>query len=396
MGRFRIGHATHSDWRTAADLALAQALGLEDDPTMPAKANLGIVYASRAYGHDLDALIDTLRERSGVADWVGAVGHGVCAADTEYPDEPALALMLASLPADGFRIFSGRRRTLEGDERNPDGTLRSHTALVHADPTTPQLQEMVADLAARTATGYLFGGLVSTDDNGFSQVAGEALTGGLSGAVFSSAVPLRSRVTQGCAPLAGEHVISECSAHFICALDGRPALDVLLSDLDVPEQARASRDGDEILRALPADRLREGLFVGLSPSGADRGVGFGDYLVRNVVGIDPEHRLLAVAATPAEGDRVVFCTRDQQAARRDLIRICTELRAEIEDESLQVRGALYHSCVARGAQLFGAPGAELELIRHNLGDVPLIGFHASGEIARDRIYGYTGVLTLFV
>ncbi len=396
MGPFRIGHATHPDWRMAADLALAQALGQADGPARAASANLGIVYASPAYGPELDQLVQALRERSGIDDWVGAIGHGVCAASTEYPDEPALALMLASLPADGFRIFSGRHRAPEGDERTADGELRSNTALVHADPSTPQLQDVVADLAARTATGYLFGGLVGGEAGGYTQVAGEALSGGLSGVLLSSAVPLRSRVTQGCAPLAGEHVISECSSHFICALDGHPALDVLLSDLGVPERVRASRDGDEILRALPADRLREGLFVGLSPARADRGVGFGDYLVRNVVGIDPQNRLLAVAATPSEGDRVVFCTRDQQAARRDLIRICTELRGELEDESLQVRGALYHSCVARGANLFGAPGAELELIRHNLGDVPLIGFHASGEIARDRVYGYTGVLTLFV
>ena len=396
MGRFRIGHATHPDWRMAADLALAQVLAQSADPAFAADANLGILYASPAYAPELDRLVETLRERSGVQDWVGAIGHGVCAADTEYPDEPALAMMLASLPDDGYQLFSGRRRALDGDERAADGALRSHTALVHADPSTPQLQEMVADLAARTATGYLFGGLVSADTGGYSQVAGETLSGGLSGVILSSAVPLRSRVTQGCAPLAGEHVISECSSHFICALDGRPALDVLLSDLDVPERTRTSRDGDEILRSLPTERLREGLFVGLSPGDADRGVGFGDYLVRNVVGIDPQNRLVAVAATPSEGDRVVFCTRDQQAARRDLIRICTELRGEIEDESLQVKGALYHSCVARGAQLFGAPGAELELIRHNLGDVPLIGFHANGEIARDRIYGYTGVLTLFV
>jgi len=76
--------------------------------------------------------------------------------------------------------------------------------------------------------------------------------------------------------------------------------------------------------------------------------------------------------------------------------VCTELRGEIEDEGLQVRGALYHSCVARGANLFGSVGAEMDLIRHNLGELPLIGFHANGEIARDRIYGHTGVLTLFV
>jgi len=394
--RFRVGHATDPDWEAATRQALAQAQETDDGRGLCAEANLGIVYASTAYGPVFDHVLELLRERTGIEQWVGAIGHGVCANAIEYPDEPALALMLAELPADGFTVYSGLSRVRDALRPLPGSGAISHTALVHADPATPQLQDLISELAERTASGYLFGGLVSNEAGGFSQAAGEALSGGVSGVAFGRQVGLRSRVTQGCAPLSGEHVISECSSHFICALDGRPALDVLLADLDVPEAARTSRDGDEILRALPADRLREGLFVGLSERGADRGVGFGDYLVRNVVGIDPHNRLLAVAATPSEGDRVVFCTRDQRAARSDLIRICTELRDEIEDEGLAIRGALYHSCVARGANLFGAPGAELELIRHNLGDIPLIGFHANGEIARDRIYGYTGVLTLFV
>ena len=59
------------------------------------------------------------------------------------------------------------------------------------------------------------------------------------------------------------------------------------------------------------------------------------------------------------------------------------------------RGALYYSCVARGEHMFGHRGAELELVRRALGDVPLVGFFCNGEISRDRLYGYTGVLTLF-
>ena len=59
-------------------------------------------------------------------------------------------------------------------------------------------------------------------------------------------------------------------------------------------------------------------------------------------------------------------------------------------------GAHYVSCVARGERLFGAPGAELGIVAHNLGPIPLVGFFANGEIAGDRLFGYTGVLTLFV
>ncbi len=392
--RFRFGHATHPDWRAAADLVLAQLSGTGD--AARGDVTLGVVYATNAFSADLGGLVDELRHRTGVDAWSGAIGHGVCATGAEYSDEPALAVMLIDLPQDGFRFFSGRRR-LPGLDQSPEaGAVRPHTALVHADPALPDLSELVADISARTSTGFLFGGITEGAPLEATQVAGEIFAGGVSGVAFSRHVRVLSRVTQGCAPVGAEHVVSGCTEQYLLELDGRPALDVLLSDLGVPLGARTTRDGNEILRSLPGDRLRQGLFVGFSDGDAGRGASFGDYSVRNVVGIDPHNRLLAVAGTPREGDRAVFCTRDQQAARRDLVRICTELRSEVEEADLQIRGALYHSCIARGERLFGSNGAEMELIRHYLGDVPLIGFHANGEIARDRIYAHTGVLTLFV
>lgn len=392
--RFRFGHATHPDWRAAADLVLAQLSG--GSAGARGDATLGIVYASAAFSADLEGLVRELGRRSGVTAWTGAIGHGICATGAEYAGEPALAVMLVDLPRDGFRFFSGRRRLPGLDQPVEAGGVRAHTALVHADPALPELGDLVADISSRTSTGFLFGGIAEGAPLEATQVAGEVFAGGLSGVAFSRDVRLLSRVTQGCAPIGAEHVVSECTEHYLLELDGRPALDVLLADLGVPVQARTTRDGNEILRSLPGDRLRQGLFVGFSDGDAGRGVGFGDYTVRNVVGIDPHQRLLAIAGTPRAGDRAVFCTRDQQAARRDLTRICTELRSEVEEEDLQIRGALYHSCVARGEQLFGDNGAEMALIRHYLGDVPLIGFHANGEIARDRIYAHTGVLTVFV
>ena len=87
----------------------------------------------------------------------------------------------------------------------------------------------------------------------------------------------------------------------------------------------------------------------------------------------------------------MFCKRDAAAARQDLARILAELKAAIPAP----RGALYYACVARGEHMFGSRGAELDLIRQALGDIPLVGFFCNGEISRDRLYGYTGVLTLF-
>lgn len=392
---FRHGHAAHADWQALTRSVISQLAAREPAADGALVAGLGLLYVTEALSERLPSIAAMLGERFPAVRWVGAAAHGVCVVGTEYSGGPALVAMICELPADSWRLFSGTQRLPAiDDDRN--ALPHASTALVHADSTSATLPESIAGLAQRIGTGFLFGGLTGGVVSHGPQLAGGIVHGGLSGVAFGEQVRLLSRVTQGCAPLAGEHVVTSCTAHYIERLDERPALDVLLDDLDVRGEARNSRDGEEILRALPAERLARGLMIGFSPSDAPRGIGFGDYVVRNVLGIDPQNRVLAVSTVPRQGDRAVFCTRDQQAARTDLVRVCTELREELESEALKVLGGHYVSCVARGEHLFGAPGAELGIVSHNLGEIPLVGFFANGEIARDRIYGYTGVLTLFV
>jgi small ligand-binding sensory domain FIST len=396
---FRHGHATHPDWRMATELVLAQVLGDAAGPPADTGSRLGLVYLTAGLAPHASDIVAMLVERTGVAHWAGTCGQAIVATGVEYEDEPAIALMLCDLPPEGFRVFSGACPPPPLGALTAGGAVAAQSALVHADPATPELPELIEDMALKVSGGLLFGGLSSGSVDPLPQVADRVFAGGLSGVVFSADVDLRMRVTQGCSPIAGEHVISGCSSNLIRTLDGRPALDVLLADLGVDESVRHSRDGATLMRAMPADRVRAGLFVGLdsgeAPAGRPR-PGFGDYLVRNLVGIDPHNRLVAVAALPREGDRVVFCTRDAKAARADLVRVCTELRDDVETDGLEIRGGLYVSCVARGRSLFGSASAEVGLVQAQLGEFPLVGFFANGEIAQQRLYGYTGVLTLFV
>lgn len=398
MTRFRYGHATHPDWRMATELALAQIDGRRGRAGWAAGGNLGLVYLTPGLAPNASAIVELLRTRTGVASWSGTCGQSIVATGVEYDDEPAIAVMLCDLPDDGFRVFSGAQPPPPAGARTAGGALAAQTALVHADPATPDLAELVEDMAVKVASGMLFGGIASGRVEPLPQIADRVVAGGLSGVVFSSEVDLRMRVTQGCSPLAGEHVISACSSNLIRTLDGQPALDVLLADLGVAEASRTSRDGAALMRAMPAERVRAGLFVGLAGGDASsRGPkrGFGDYLVRNLVGIDPHNRLVAIAALPQEGDRAVFCTRDARAARADLVRACTELRDDLETDGLAIRGGVYVSCVARGRSLFGSASDETKLLHAQLGEFPLVGFFANGEIANHRLHGYTGVLTVF-
>lgn len=430
---FIVGHATHPDWRAALVLVATQVRTEVAERTAAAQAGLalpltlGFVYFTDHYAAQAQALVQALQQQWPLLHWVGSVGVGVAALGVEYINEPALVVMLAPLPAGQFEVFSGARKLQQ---------LRAHCALVHADPTTPDVAELIAEMSARTESGYLFGGLASSRSAAV-HVADGAWQGGLSGVAFAADVALVSRVTQGCQPLAKARVVTACERNLVLQLDGKPALQCLLHDLgladlvDLPQalpRLRATLVGLTDA-ADPAHALRgDGEGTGGGWAGWTGGPFGGDTRVRLLLGLDPKRQAVAVGETVHAGMRLAFCQRDAEAARRDLVRVCSEIREELDASAEEARfaadagaaiaaaspagsalaqsasrpmcGAVYISCSGRGGPRFGGPSAELQIVQHALSsaagrEVPLVGFFAAGEIARHHLYGCTGVLTVF-
>ena len=414
MKLFPFGHATHPRWEMAAGLALAQLRAQMALPDYASTPSLGLLYITDHYAAQAQDILDHLMaELPGVADWSGTVGVGICANNAEYIDEPALAVMLCDLPSDQYRVFSGVAPLGIGFDAN--------TALVHADSGTPDLGELIAEMAARTGSGRVFGGLASSrgDVLQFAVAgngtlpghgrAGGVFQGGLSGVAFSEEVSLVTRVTQGCQPITRQMRVTAAEGNVILGLDQEPALDRLLQDLSIslerPQEAMATLRSTLVGLSLPG-----GAAVGRTGS-------FGDEVrVRHIIGLDPGRRGVAVAEQVETGMPMAFCQRNGRAARADLVRICAEIREALEPEEMsaplaaslalpealssphpqrRIAGAVYVSCTGRGGPHFGGPNAELQVIRHALGEVPLVGFFAAGEIAGQQLYGYTGVLTVF-
>ncbi len=382
------------------------------------RPNVALVYATDAYADQASALLDVLRQAlPEIRHWCGTVGVGVCASGVEYFDEPGLAVMLCEWPEDQFQVFNGISPL---GHQAPLG-FRPHAALVHADPMTPMLGELIEDLAGLTQAGELMGGLCASRHgpiqfavNGWDQRPtalshSGVFEGGLSGLALGSGVGLVCRVTQGCQPLGPKRAITRAQGHVIEALDEQPALEVLMQELatslDQPEQAVA--------------KVRQTL-VGVSRSNASTQSilasphkAFGEeVMVRHIIGLDPARQAVVIADEVQEGMSLSFCRRDVAAARADLRRMATEVREVVESlegrhsavgetqsnalMSSPIQGAVYVSCSGRGGPHFGAPHAELQILREALGDVPLVGFFAAGEIAHRQIHGYTGVLTVFI
>jgi small ligand-binding sensory domain FIST len=388
LASFVQAHASHANWREALERCQrqleTQIAAHATQQGDSARFTLGWCYLSDYYAPAAEAILDELRLRFPGLAWVGTVGVGVAASGVEYIDEPALVLMIAPLPRQSFRLFSG----LQPLPAVSSG-FTAHAAQVHAEGSTPDLQELIHELSARTATGYLFGGL-SSARNRTVHIADGVFTGGISGVAFGPEVDLISRVTQGCQPIGPWRNITEGERNFVVSLDGKPALDCVLQDLGL----------DRTLSDHALSQALSGTLVGLITTAEDvptRPGQFGaDTIVRHLVGVIPQYRALAIAEQIEPGMRLAFCTRNAAAAKLDLVRIATEIRAELEsDAARHMAGAVYVSCAGRGGPHFGARHAELQVVRHALGEVPLVGFFAGGEIARHHLYGYTGVLTVF-
>jgi len=370
MQAFRAAQAAGSDWRAACRSCIEQLAGC------PPGANLGFVYASDPLSGALDLIVAELRARTGISHWVGTGGAAVCATGREYPSGGALALLVAALPDESFCMFDRLDAPNEGAgalklRRYPE---RPAFGVAHGDARQACLPEMLARLGDDV---FLVGGLCAARGSPL-QIAGAPTEGGLSGVLLDrTQVPLITGLSQGCAPIGPVHEVSASRGSWLSGLDGRPALEVLEEEVGEILARRPSRIGGFIHIALPVE-------------GSDRG----DYLVRNLLGIDTTNGAVALGTELRRGDPLMFVKRDGDAARADLRRMLEHLRARTEGRP--VRGALYHACIARGANLFGPGSAELGMIEEALGPVPLAGFFADGEIFNNRLYAYTGVLTLFL
>ena len=377
---FRLGHAADADWETLVRSCLEQ-IG-----DVPSGANLGFVYVTDTLDGDLPLIADRLREATGVEHWVGTIGFGVMVGGREYFETPAMVAMLGVLPEDSFRILptvDTPGDALPDNVMNWAGRANPVLGIVHADPRNAYIGDILNAITDDT-DAFLVGGLTASRGKQ-AQIADRLTEGGVSGVLFGEDVRVVTGLSQGCSPVGDIHEITKADENIIAELDGRPALDVFREDIGEVLSRNLERVSGYIHAALP---------IAGAESDSDSGDDSGDYLVRNIVGIDPANKLVAIGERISAGDRVMFVRRDGPAAAEDLDRMLADVTRRAEGTP---KAALYYSCVARGPNLFGPDSDEMKAVQAVLGeDVPLVGFFANGEISKNRLYGYTGVLTLIL
>jgi len=211
----------------------------------------------------------------------------------------------------------------------------------------------------------------------------QTVRGGLAGAALSGAPPIVG-VAQGCLPIGEPYVITEAEGTLMREIGSRPAVEILKEAILTLEN--------------PAERVRRaGIFAGLAMNPAKSPLERGDFLVRNLAGVDQESGAIAVAEPVKVGQTIQFQIRDGQSAREDL-------QSTLDGMAKRLGGrrpafGCYFNCAGRGQGLFGAPDHDVTLIRQTLGEFPLVGFFGNGEFApigrQNFFHNYTGALVVF-
>ncbi len=396
--------ATGADWRIVTRNLLE---AYEAAPAPQADYNLGFLYVSDLLADDLPGMLDLIKSVTGIPHWTGTVGFGVCGNGVSHIDTPAASMLVGCFEKDSFRVFPPVDLVLTAARTQLDPWLDAHDAmltLVHGDPQGEGEASLVMAALDALTGGFIAGGMTESRRANL-QIAETVVHGGISGVVFSSDVEVATTLTQGCAPVGPVHTITHAEGHFIAELDGLRSFDVFAEDLKNMALRSAGEDpaSAAITGAVGPDEYQQldpsvkSLFSGdvhvaFPVQGSDQR----DYLVRHITGLDPDSGILGVPNTVQTGEHLLFVHRDADTMRSDLIRTMTDLRDRLirEQGRCAPQGGIYVSCADRARKQ--GVGNEMALIRNVLGDIPLAGYYAGNEISNRRLYGYTGVLILFL
>lgn len=344
--------------------------------------NFAFIYVTDAMSADFPALLQQCKKKTGIEHWLGTIGAGIIASEQEWYDQPAASIMLANFDANEFTMLPLVKNINDMTLLNwwPDKYL-TNFGIIHGDPFYPQTQNLIEDIQHQIKECFLVGGLTSSRDTQY-QVSDELFTGGgVSGVFFSENIPVLTNLSQGCRPIGIKRTITCAKDNVVYSLarsgqKSEPALDVLMQDFNITRTSELKERASEI-------------YTGLCITGSDQS----DYTVRNLVGIDIEQKLFAINDSLTEGYEMIFCERNEQTAVDDMQHMLDKISSRLKQKP---KGGIYISCLGRGREQFGKNSEEIKMIHNTLGDFPLTGFFANGEIHHNKLYGYTGVLTLFV
>jgi small ligand-binding sensory domain FIST len=361
----------------------------------PGQVSLALAFLTPHFAAHYPRLHGLLGRHLGAETLIGCSGGGVIGGGEEVEHAPAVTLVAARLPdvrLTPFRV-GGSLPDLDGPPEAWERLVGVSAGddpqfVLLADPFSGRPEALLAGLDYAFPGSPKVGGLASGGTSPGSVALfldEEVFTNGVIGVALSGDVAVDTVVAQGCRPVGPMFQVTSCRGNFLHELDGRPALEVLqelLVDLDERDRQLAGR----------------ALFVGFLMDEFREKPGTGDFLIRNLIGVDPRHGAIAVGENLQQGMRVRFHLRDATTSAEDLHALLQGYEKGLP-ENAGPAGALLFSCLGRGEHLYGHPNFDTGVFREHLGDIPVGGFFCNGEIGpvggSTFLHGYTSSFGLF-
>lgn len=379
--RVGSGLSQQDDGRKAARAALDAAL----EPMDGASPDLVMLFVSPHFVGELRGIVDLLAAETEGAVLLGCTAGGIIGGGSEVEDAPAIAVWAASLPGAAIEPFrlafkrDGDHALIDGMDELPGGAAKPIVLLL-ADPFTFPADLLLEHLNGTAPGVPVIGGIASGGiEAGRNRLvfSGRIVSDGAVGAVLTG-VSARAVVSQGCRPIGETFTITRAKGNVIEALGGATAVGRL-------EQLYG--DASERDRLL----MRRGLQVGIATSELKPELKRGDFVIRNVVGLDRDKGSIAIGDAVEVGQTVQFQVRDAESAREDL-------RELLMTAPGPHAGALLFSCNGRGQALFGQPNHDVGALARAYGQMPVAGFFAAGELGpvggRNFLHGFTASVLL--
>jgi small ligand-binding sensory domain FIST len=360
-----------------------------------AQVSLGLVFMSPKFFPHARQTLEILRVHARIPLLAGCSSTGLIADAQEIEGASGFVLALYSLPGAELKGFRFTQKQVEEADSTAYWHLetgvepkRSNGWLVFIDPFHLDAESWIRSWNEAYAPLPALGGLASgafSDQTTQVYLNGDVFEDGGVAVSVGGDVKLAGIISQGCTPIGETWTLTRVEHNLIRQIANRPAYAVLA----------------ETFQKLPPaeqQKARGNLFIGLVVNEYLEDFHRGDFLVRNLIGGDPNSGVLAVGATPRAGQTMQFQRRDAAAATEDMNELLSRAKKQLADSTIY--GGCLCCCNGRGQNLFGHPNHDAELVEKQLGPLGLAGFFCNGEIGpvgqKNFLHGHTASLALFV
>jgi small ligand-binding sensory domain FIST len=384
--RFGCGISQETDTLAAADAVIAEVLAAR-----LSKPDILFVFLSAAHAAQAEELLQRLHDELSPRCVIGASAEGVIGKDQEIERTAGLAILAGDLGGGSVKSFhfgrdDWRKLLMEEDALSEEiGHGAGTRALIgFGDPFSTPLRQLLEKLEEKCPALPLVGGMASSARSPGENVLlcdDEVFDQGFVGISLSGAIDVQTVVSQGCRPVGHPVVVTKAHENVIEQIGGKPALGAL----------------QEIVDTMPLEEqqlLRNGLFIGRAIDEYRENWSRGDFLVRNVLGMEQATGGIGITDMVRVGQTVQFHVRDTATAEEDL-----RLLLEEQKKHDAPAGGLLFNCNGRGTRMFSKPCHDIAATRAVFPNTPIAGFFAAGELGpvgkQNFIHGHTASFALF-